>query len=77
MCTDLFGPKYATTNLSCLYTSKGAAGFLVPLASLVVASTHSWNSVLYLTTVVNLIAVALVLLVLRPAEARYHAEEAA
>jgi hypothetical protein len=23
MCTDLFGPKYATTNLSCLYTAKG------------------------------------------------------
>jgi MFS transporter, OFA family, oxalate/formate antiporter len=77
MCTDLFGPKYATTNLSCLYTSKGAAGFLVPLASLVVASTHSWSSVLYLTTVVNVVAVGLVLLVLRPAETRYHAQEAA
>jgi MFS transporter, OFA family, oxalate/formate antiporter len=77
MCTDLFGPKYATTNLSCLYTAKGAAGFLVPLASLLVARTHSWSSVLYLTTVVNLVAVALVLLVLRPAETRYHAAEAA
>jgi MFS transporter, OFA family, oxalate/formate antiporter len=77
MCTDLFGPKYATTNLSCLYTAKGAAGFLVPLASLVVARTHNWSSLLYLTTVVNLIAVALVLLVLHPAERRYHAAEAA
>jgi MFS transporter, OFA family, oxalate/formate antiporter len=77
MCTDLFGPQYATTNLSCLYTSKGVAGFLVPLASLVVAGTHSWNSVLYLATAVNVAAVALVLLVLRPAEARHHAEEAA
>jgi OFA family oxalate/formate antiporter-like MFS transporter len=77
MCTDLFGAKYATTNLSCLYTAKGAAGFLVPLASLVVARTHDWSSLLYLTTVVNLIAVALVLLVLHPAERRYHAEEAA
>ena len=75
MCTDLFGPKFATTNLSCLYTSKGLAGFLVPLASLLVARTHSWDSALYLVTAINVVAVALVLLVLRPAEARYHAGE--
>lgn len=31
ICTDLFGPEYATTNASLLYTAKGAAGFLVPL----------------------------------------------
>jgi MFS transporter, OFA family, oxalate/formate antiporter len=76
-CTDLFGPKYATTNLSCLYTSKGAAGFLVPLASFIVARTHDWNSVLLLTTAINVLAVILVLTVLRPAEARYHAREKA
>ncbi len=77
MCTDLFGPKYATTNLSTLYTSKGAAGFLVPLASLVVARTHNWSSLLWLTTGINIVAVILVVLVLRPAEARYHAGEEA
>jgi hypothetical protein len=49
----------------------------VPVASLVVAHTHNWSSLLYLTTVVNLIAVALVLLVLHPAERRYYAAEAA
>lgn len=76
-CTDLFGPKYATTNLSCLYTSKGVAGFLVPLASFIVARTHNWSSVLLLTTAINVVAVVLVLLVLRPAEARYHAGEEA
>jgi OFA family oxalate/formate antiporter-like MFS transporter len=77
MCTDLFGPRYATTNLSMLYTSKGMAGFLVPLASVVVKYTHSWNSLLLLTTAINVVAVVLVVLVLRPAEARYHAGEEA
>ena len=74
-CTDLFGPKYATTNLSCLYTSKGVAGFLVPLASYIVALTHNWSNVLLLTMGINVVAVVLVLVVLRPAEARYHAAE--
>jgi OFA family oxalate/formate antiporter-like MFS transporter len=75
MCTDLFGPKYATVNLSFLYTSKGLAGFIVPIAAAVAASTHNWSSVLYVTTVINVIAVIIVLLVLRPVEARYHREE--
>ncbi len=70
-CTDLFGPKYATTNLSCLYTAKGAAGFLVPIASYIVAVTHSWTNVLLLTAGINVIAVILVMLVLKPTEARY------
>jgi len=36
MCTDLFGPQYATANLSVLYTAKGAAVFLVPLGTVLV-----------------------------------------
>ena len=74
-CTDLFGPKYATTNLSFLYTSKGAAGFLVPIAAFVVARTHNWTDVLLLTTGINILAVILVWLVLKPAEASYHAHQ--
>lgn len=77
-CTDLFGPKYATTNLSCLYTAKGTAGFLVPLASYIVERTHNWSSVLFLTAAINIIAVILVMVILRPAERRYqNAEHAA
>lgn len=71
-CTDLFGPKYATTNLSTLYTSKGAAGFLVPIASYIVAQTHTWSNVLLLTAGINVVAVILVMVVLKPTEARYH-----
>ena len=71
-CTDLFGPKYATTNLSFLYTSKGCAGFLVPVATYIVARTHTWSNVLILTACINVVAVVLVMLVLKPTEARYH-----
>jgi OFA family oxalate/formate antiporter-like MFS transporter len=75
MCTDLFGPQYATANLSMLYTSKGVAAFLVPLGTLLVAVTGSWNSVLFLAAGINVVATILVLAVLRPAENRHHTDE--
>ena len=34
-CGDTFGAKYATTNTGMLYTAKGTASLLVPLASIV------------------------------------------
>ncbi len=75
MCTDLFGPQYATANLSMLYTSKGVAAFLVPLGTLPVALTGSWNSVLLLAAGINVVATILVLAVLQPAEHRHHTDE--
>lgn len=75
MCTDLFGPQYATTNASLLYTAKGVAGFLVPLGAIAVAATGSWTSVLYIATAVNAAAVVLVWFVLRPAAAAHHRED--
>lgn len=74
MCTDLFGSQYATTNLSMLYTAKGAAAFLVPLGSIMAEATGNWSSVLYLAGGINVIAVVLVLTVLRAAEKRHHDE---
>jgi len=65
-CTDTFGQKYATTNLSLLYTSKGAAAFLVPLANVIKASTGSWHMVFVITSIMNFIVVALALFVLKP-----------
>ena len=73
MCTDLFGPQYATANLSVLYTAKGVAAFLVPLGTVLVAATGSWDSVLLLGAGINVVATILVLAVLRPAADRYHA----
>ncbi len=65
-CTDSFGPGYATTNLSLLYTAKGASAFLVPLANVIVAATGSWRMVFLVTALMNFAVVALALFVLRP-----------
>jgi MFS transporter, OFA family, oxalate/formate antiporter len=69
-CTDSFGPKYATTNLSLLYTAKGVAAFLVPLANVIQAATGSWHMVFLVTAVMNFVVVALALFVLRPLRLR-------
>jgi OFA family oxalate/formate antiporter-like MFS transporter len=65
-CTDSFGPKYATTNLSLLYTAKGVAAFLVPLANVIKAATGSWHMVFLVAALMNFFVVALALFVLRP-----------
>jgi OFA family oxalate/formate antiporter-like MFS transporter len=69
-CTDTFGPKYATANLSLLYTAKGASAFLVPLANLIKTSTGSWQMVFLLTAAMNFLVVGLALFVLRPLRSR-------
>ena len=69
-CTDTFGPKYATANLSLLYTAKGASAFLVPLANLIKASTGSWHMVFVATAAMNFLVVGLALFVLRPLRSR-------
>jgi OFA family oxalate/formate antiporter-like MFS transporter len=69
-CTDTFGPKYATANLSLLYTAKGASAFLVPLANLIKASTGSWQMVFVATAAMNFLVVGLALFVLRPLRSR-------
>jgi MFS transporter, OFA family, oxalate/formate antiporter len=69
-CTDSFGPKYATTNLSFLYTAKGVAAFLVPLANVIKAATGSWHMVFVVTAIMNFVVVALALFVLRPLRSR-------
>jgi OFA family oxalate/formate antiporter-like MFS transporter len=75
-CTDSFGPKYATTNLSLLYTAKGASAFLVPLANVIVAATGSWHTVFVVTALMNFVVVGLALFVLRPLRSRTLARHA-
>ncbi len=74
-CTDSFGPKFATVNLSLLYTAKGASAFLVPVANMVKASTGSWHMVFVLTAAMNVLVVALALFVLKPMRNRVAAAE--
>jgi OFA family oxalate/formate antiporter-like MFS transporter len=68
-CTDSFGPKFATVNLSLLYTAKGASAFLVPVANMIKASTGSWHMVFLVTALMNLVVVAMALFVLKPMRA--------
>jgi OFA family oxalate/formate antiporter-like MFS transporter len=75
MCTDLFGAKYATTNTGMLYTAKGAAALLVPLGAIAAKATGNWNDLLFVATGINVVAAFLVLVVLRPAANRHHAED--
>jgi OFA family oxalate/formate antiporter-like MFS transporter len=65
-CTDMFGPKYATTNTSLLYTAKGLSAFVVPLANVLKSYSGSWHSVFAVAAIMNFIVVALALFVVRP-----------
>ena len=75
-CTDSFGPKFATVNLSLLYTAKGASAFLVPVANMIKTSTGSWHMVFLLTALMNVLVVALALFVLKPMRSKVVATEA-
>jgi MFS family permease len=65
-CTDTCGPKYATANASLLYTAKGTAVFLVPVANVVKSATGSWDVIFLFAAVTNVSVVLLALFVLRP-----------
>ena len=67
---DTFGPKFATTNNGLLYTAKGTAAFLVPVASLL-STAYGWNAVFSITIAFNLTAALLALLVLKPMRLKY------
>jgi len=69
-CTDTFGPKFATVNLSLLYTAKGSSAFLVPIANMIKEATGSWHMVFLATTIMNFAVVGLALFVLRPMRRR-------
>src|SRR5437868_6408251 len=65
-CTDLYGKKYATTNYGMLYTAKGTASLLVPLANVLTSATGSWHAVFYVAAILNILAALLALVVLKP-----------
>jgi MFS transporter, OFA family, oxalate/formate antiporter len=73
-CTDSFGAKFATVNLSMLYTAKGSSAFLVPVANLIKTSTGSWHAVFAVTALMNVAVVALALFVLKPMRRKLMAE---
>lgn len=69
-CADTFGSKFAATNAGLLYTAKGTASFLVPLASLAEEWSGSWESTFYAAAAINAIAALTALFILKPMRAR-------
>ncbi|HZQ41315.1 MAG TPA: hypothetical protein VFA87_10985, partial [Rhizomicrobium sp.] len=65
-----FGFEYATTNAGMLYTAKGTAALLVPLANLV-SPAGDWHTVLWMGALANLIAAFMALLLLKPVRAAH------
>jgi OFA family oxalate/formate antiporter-like MFS transporter len=70
-CTDIYGKKYATTNYGMLYTAKGTASLLVPLANVLTSATGSWQAVFYVAAILNIIAAVMALTVLKPMRAKF------
>jgi OFA family oxalate/formate antiporter-like MFS transporter len=62
---DTFGAKYATTNNGMLYTAKGTASLLVPLASILAAS-YGWSAVFVVAVALNVLAALSALFVIKP-----------
>jgi len=74
-CTDLYGRRFATANYGMLYTAKGTAALLVPLANVLTTATGSWTAVFAVASALNLIAATLALVALKPARRRAMAKE--
>jgi MFS transporter, OFA family, oxalate/formate antiporter len=70
LCTDLYGKKFASANYGLLYTAKGMAALVVPLANLLPAGPGSWAIVFMIAAALDLTAAFLALLVLKPLRKR-------
>src|SRR5438128_1695523 len=73
-CTDIYGKKFATTNYGMLYTAKGTAALLVPLANVLTTATGTWNAVFIVAAALNIAAAILALVALRPMRLRAMAQ---
>ncbi|MDB5874284.1 MAG: oxlT [Ramlibacter sp.] len=69
LCADTFGAGHATGNAGTLYTAKGTAALLVPLASLVSAGGH-WNRVFIAAAAISIATGVTAKLVLAPLRRR-------
>jgi OFA family oxalate/formate antiporter-like MFS transporter len=72
-CTDIYGRTFATTNYGMLYTAKGTASLLVPLANVLTSYTGRWHAVFYVAAIANIVAAVMALAVLRPLRQKFMA----
>jgi OFA family oxalate/formate antiporter-like MFS transporter len=75
MCADLYGRKFATANYGLLYTAKGMAALMVPLANLLPAGAESWKMVFMIAAVLDVLAALLALVALKPLRKRLLASD--
>jgi MFS transporter, OFA family, oxalate/formate antiporter len=75
-CADTFGAKYATTNAGVLYTAKGTASFVIPLANVAVMQFGDWDEVFVAAATVNAIAALMAIFVLKPMRLRMLEQQA-
>jgi len=68
---DLFGRKFATTNYGLLYTAKGTASLLVPIGSILKASTGSWVPIFIVAIAFDFTAALLAVFALKPLSQRW------
>jgi OFA family oxalate/formate antiporter-like MFS transporter len=69
LCADTYGVKNAAANAGTLYTAKGTAALLVPLASLLSADGN-WDRVFLLTAAITIVAGLSAKLILAPMRRR-------
>ncbi|MCG5074305.1 oxalate/formate MFS antiporter [Paraburkholderia tagetis] len=55
ICADTFGSKYAAANAGTLYTAKGTAALLVPVAS-VLSAAGGWSAVFIVAAIITIAA---------------------
>ena len=67
---SLYGRKFATTNYGLLYTAKGTASLLVPLANVLQVATGNWKAVFLVAAALNIVAAVMALVVLKPMRTR-------
>jgi MFS transporter, OFA family, oxalate/formate antiporter len=75
MCADLYGRKFATANYGLLYTAKGMASLVIPLANLLPAGPGSWKLVFMIAAALDVVAALLALVALKPLAKRLMAAE--
>ncbi|MGO4155693.1 oxalate/formate MFS antiporter [Cupriavidus sp. YAF13] len=76
LCADTFGSKFAAANAGTLYTAKGTAAMLVPLAS-ILSARGGWDAVFTVAAIVTIAAGLSAKFVLAPMRRRFitgHAE---
>ncbi|TAL94440.1 MAG: oxalate/formate MFS antiporter [Paraburkholderia sp.] len=70
ICADTFGSKYAAANAGTLYTAKGTASLIVPIAS-VLSATGGWNLVFIVSAVITIAAGISAKFILAPMRTRW------